>query len=365
MKNGRTLSIVMIALVCAAVLAPKIFKSHRTNSQDASRASNGSPATPSQRLVSVGDVHNALLKESNPDRTKTLLADWQTLLRSLPPEAAAKMIRDFLETKKDAPTHLPFALAPGGSLKSAPTLRTFLLDELARVDKRGATAEAKAILTGWSSPEEWALALRNYAQGSTEPAKDAYLTDRMRQLLHYEPWQADPSAGYLESFDVAVYLGGTNFTPALCDLARRKDNQALAHASYLALDRLTLANTTDTLQLLQSQPELLSGREETRANFFARADVGQSAQRQIIESYLLNPKLSGAELQTFAGLFPNANYMVSYNLLTPVNTPDGATLAQRDARALQAVNDWLADERFSRMKPQLEAMRARIESYRK
>src|SRR5205823_2448911 len=195
-------------------------------------------------------LRNALLAAKTPEKASDLLADWRRKLRNLRPEPAAKMIREFLATKQDVPTHLPFVVAPAGSLKSAPTLRVFLMDELARVDKAAAAAIAENILADWSSPDEWAVALRNYAQGSTNPNKDAFLINRMQHLLRYEPSQHDPSVGYLESFDVAVYLGGTSLTPLLCDLVRSKENQAVAHAAYLALDRLTLNDAEHTLQLL-------------------------------------------------------------------------------------------------------------------
>ena len=80
------------------------------------------------------------------------------------------------------------------------------------------------------------------------------------------------------------------------------------------------------LRQLQAQPELMEGHEQTRADFFARADVRDSAQKALLDNYLLDSKRSGAELQQFAGIYPNANYMVSYNLLTQTVTPTGAEL---------------------------------------
>lgn len=71
------------------------------------------------------------------------------------------------------------------------------------------------------------------------------------------------------------------------------------------------------LVLLAAHPELMEGREKTRANFFARADLRDPQQKALLESYLLDPRRSAQELQTFAGIFPNANYMISNNLLTP------------------------------------------------
>ena len=39
---------------------------------------------------------------------------------------------------------------------------------------------------------------------------------------------------------------------------------------------------------------------------------------------LLNPQISAAEISAFAGIYPNANYMISDNLLTQAQTPGGA-----------------------------------------
>jgi hypothetical protein len=182
-------------------------------------------------------------------------------------------------------------------------------------------------------------------------------------MLVHEPWQHDPSAGFLEAFDVAVYLGGTKLLPELAALVRRTDNQALSHAAFLALDRLAIADPTAVLNKLQSAPELMQGREVTRANYFARADAGDPQQRVALENYLLNPQLNPAELTTFAGLYPNANYMVSYNLLTRTQTPDHETLVRKDREALKVLEGWIQDARFEKLQPQLQAMKSRVQTF--
>jgi hypothetical protein len=107
----------------------------------------------------------------------------------------------------------------------------------------------------------------------------------------------------------------------------------------------------------------MQGREQTRANYFARADVRDPQQRQVLESYLLDPRTSAQELQQFAGLFPNANFMVSQNLLTPTPTPDHAALTSRDAASLQLVQAWLVDPRFAKLQPQLQRAKQRLEEF--
>ena len=137
----------------------------------------------------------------------------------------------------------------------------------------------------------------------------------------------------------------------------------MAHASYLALDRLVINNPTATLTALLADPSLMQGREATRADYFARADVGDPQQRQILENYLLNPQISPAEIATFAGIFPNANYMISPNLLTQTQTPNHDALVNRDAASLNVVQQWLADPRFAQLHPSLEKTEMRLAGY--
>jgi hypothetical protein len=114
---------------------------------------------------------------------------------------------------------------------------------------------------------------------------------------------------------------------------------------------------------LASDPQAMQGRELARADYFARLDVRDPRQLALLENYLLNPKLGAAELQQFVGTYPNANFMISPNLLTANVTLDRATLASRDAAALKILDQWLADARFSQLRPQLEAARQRVQSF--
>jgi hypothetical protein len=207
--------------------------------------------------------------------------------------------------------------------------------------------------------------LRSLALGDTGAEARSLLQQKMNDLLRYQPWQTDPSSGYLESFDVAVYLGGTSLVAPLTDLVRKQDNPAVAHAAYLALDRLVINDASGLLNSLVSDPQTMQGRELTRADFFARADVRNPAQRQVLESYLLDGRFGAAELDHFTSVYPSANYMVSANLLTPTPTPDHAALVSRDAESLRVLQEWLADPRFINLRPQLEKTRARLEEFRR
>jgi hypothetical protein len=114
---------------------------------------------------------------------------------------------------------------------------------------------------------------------------------------------------------------------------------------------------------LQAAPDLMRGRELTRANYFARGDVRDPQQRQILESYLSDPQVGAAELDAFAGVFPNANFMISANLLTQNQTPDHAALVARDAESLRLVQQWLGDPRFAQQRAALEKMARRLQEF--
>ncbi len=303
--------------------------------------------------------------KATPDAatTRLQLAELRARLASLPTNEAVAEVRRLLDSRTDAPTKLGFKINASGALDEAPTLRTFLLDEMARLDPAAAAEYAKIILASKDSPDEWAVALRNLARGDASAEARALLEQKTGELLRHEPWQREPSVGYLEAFDTAVFVGGTGLLPVLSDLLRRKDNPAVAHASFLTLDRLVLNDATATLTALQAAPEWMEGREQTRANYFARGDVRDARQREILEQYFSNPNLSTAELEAFAGTFPNANFMISQNLLTQNRTTDHATLAACDAASLRVVQQWMADPRFAPQRPALEKISRRLEEF--
>ena len=71
-------------------------------------------------------------------------------------------------------------------------------------------------------------------------AERDYLRAKTEELITNPEWQQNPSVGYLNAFDVLVHVGATESTPLLSDLIQRKDRRDLAHAGFLALDRLVL-----------------------------------------------------------------------------------------------------------------------------
>lgn len=284
-------------------------------------------------------------------------------LGALPAAEGAAVAKAFLASGRDARSGLGFKPGKNGRLAEAPILRVFLMDFLRDADPAAAAALAREILREDRSPDEWAMALRNLAQVDQSAEAKTFLETKMTELLRKEVWHKDPSEGYLEAFDVAVHLGGTHLVSPLAELLRKQDNKPLSYAAFLALDRLVLKDTPEVLGVLLAELNLMEGRELTRANYFARATVSDPRQREVIERYLLDARLSPAELDRFAGLFPNASYLLSQNLITRTEVPDEATLATRDRAALSVVEGWLKEARFAGRRPQLQAMRARLAEF--
>ena len=294
---------------------------------------------------------------------RKLLTELRQFLDSLPAEIASKETQSFLAAQKDAATGLDVTVKEAGHLGDASSLRVFLLDYLGQIDRAAAGRLAAEILSHYTTADEWAVSLRNYAWANPAPANDEFLQAKSHELLRNPEWIKNPSAGFLEAFDTIVYAHGTTLTPELATLVRDKENRATSHAAYLTLDRLMITEPAAMLKQLVEQPDLMQGREQTGANFLARADVREPEQRALIEQYLMDPARTEQELTTFAGLFPNANYMVSNNLLTPTATPKHEDLVAHDRAALEAVRAWQTDERFTKLKPHVETMRARLETF--
>jgi hypothetical protein len=314
---------------------------------------SGEIATTAQALRLSNDREESLKKVDGLRRQ----------LGRLDKDTAALAIQGWLDSSADAQTHLGFSLSPDGRLKEAPTLRLFLLDYLIQVAPQAAGAYAEKILRAPSSPDEWAVSLRAYALAYPTHDAKAYLQRKVREMIGMQDWRDNPSAGFLEAFDVLVYTRDIESTPQLADWVRQPANRGLAHAAYLTLDRLVQAEPAEVLEQLHSHPDLLEGREGTRADFFARADVRDPRQRQVLENYLLDPNRSAGEVHKFAATYPNANYVVSYNLLTRSRTPTRDEIAARDREALRAVQEWMGDARFASVRPQLQVIRNGLEQF--
>ena len=295
--------------------------------------------------------------------TLTSLKDLLAKLDSMNPAESVAWIRDFLKTGKDKSTGLPFEIGANHAMKQWPTFRTFLLDALRMIDPTAAAEISREILAKPTTADEWALALRNIGLTDNSPGTNALLLEKTEALIANPAWQADPSVGYLNAFDVLVHTGATETTPLLSNLIQRKDRKDLAHAAFLTLDRLVQNEPADVLARLASDRALQQSRPEMAAQQFARADLRDPAQREIMRTWMLDPSRTGTELHSFAGIYPNNNHFISNNLLTNESTQSGADLAAHDRAALEILNAWSTDPAFARVKVHLATMTSRLNGF--
>ncbi len=284
-------------------------------------------------------------------------------LVSMPADQAVAVIRGFLASGRDFPTGLPFDLAADGSLTTSPTFRCFLLDLLPTIDASAAAATGREIVDKPTTADEWALALRNVARGEPLGQNAGFLQRKTEELIANPDWQAKPSIGYLNAFDVLVHSEAVGSAPLLSDLVRRKDRKELVHAGFLTLDRLVLRRPVELLSYLADDRALRESRPEAVAQQFARADVREPAQREILKAWLLDPVRTTEELRAFAGIYPNSNRFVSNNLLTVDSSPSGADLAGHDEAALRVFSAWAADAGFKPVRDSLEISLSRLEGF--
>jgi hypothetical protein len=269
-------------------------------------------------------------------------------------------IREFLATGQDSATGAPFAVAPGGGdLATAPTFRVWLLDLAGAIDQVARTGEAAAIsreiLATKRSPEEWAVALRNIAWA--EPEAAPYLAAKFREMVSYQPWVAAPTAGLLEAFDIAVFSGDPALIPVFADLLRGSQ-PALRRAAGVALDRLAENAALPVMTYLNTHPEILADRPMLRADYFAKADPAQLAQRAALETYLARRDVSVAEKTKLVKALAAPGSFISDNLLTSRRalTEDATRISGLD----RALNEWLAANRFPELAPVLAQVRERL-----
>lgn len=321
------------------------------------------PESLPDRLASALSALRAKSPDTPPDEYRRIFAELRATILKMPKDQAGRDLLDFLKKGQDAGTPLDLTVQSGGAMGDASSLRVFLMGVLSEVDPPAAGALGRQILGTPSSPDEWAISLRNVARSDASPATTAYLQGKAAELLQQTAWHRNPTAGYLEAFDVIVHTRATALAPQLSALVREKENRAIAHAAYLTLDRLTISDAAPTLEQLVAQPDLMQGREKTRANLFARADVRDPKQKSVLERYLMDPSRSAEELQTFAGIYPNANFMVSHNLMSSVSTPGRQEIVEHDQAALANVEQWLADPRFEKQRPMLESIQRRLQMF--
>lgn len=358
---------VLLAIVCIAIWylsRPGVTRSAQSQSHTESEAhretaTSSAEALPRPSVAStLNDLFERLRRNELPHAP---LAARRAELLQEDSHAVLGAIREFLATGQDNATGAPFAIAPGGGdLATAPTFRVWLLDLAGAIDQTARTGEAAAIsrevLATKRSPEEWAVALRNIAWA--EPPAAPYLAAKFREMVSYDPWVTAPTAGLLEAFDIAVFSGDPALIPVFADLLRGSQ-PALRRAAGVALDRLAENAVLPVMTYLNTHPEILADRPMLRADYFAKADPAQFAQRAAVETYLARRDVSVAEKTKLVKALAAPGSFISDNLLT---SPRGLTEdATRISGLDRALNEWLAANRFPELAPVLAQVRDRLQ----
>lgn len=330
---------------------------------DAEAAPKPAPTGPAETNPSWDALLDSLTRAATAAEARAKLDALHAYLLALDPTTATDLIRNHLAGGEDSQLPLQFAIGADSFLKSPPTLRVALLDILGEIDPVAAAQIGREVLETPTSADEWAVSLRNVARGEEGDDANTFLREKTEELIRMPQWQAKPTIGYLNAFDVLVHTRATDSTPLLSELIRRKDRRDLSHAGFLTLDRLTQRAPLTVLKQLQQDRALQQSHPAMVAQQFARADLREPDQRELVRSWLLDPVRTQTELQAFAGIFPNNNQMISRNLLTREEQVPGAALLEHDRDVLAIVSQWQQEPSFEAVRPHLATMAGRLTTF--
>jgi hypothetical protein len=313
-----------------------------------------------QRFNLINETYENIIAHSNQEVRHDFINSLRKKLISEPSNENDQAILQFLGLGLDVETGSGFHVDKRGFLSVSPTLRVTLIDVLGIVNPELAADYADQVFATKNSADEWAISLRNVAWNYPETRDIPLLKEKLLAALTHDPWLENPSAGFLHSFDLAVYTQSSSLIPEFTAMLERDNSSKLSHAAIMVMDKMILDNPTPSLNFFLENPGLLADRPHTRAGFFSRADVSDSRQEKLIENYLAQPNLSTEEAETFAKLFPNFNLIISNNLLTENHTYTLSEMAQIDRASLEQAEDWLTDSRYPHLIPQLELLIDRL-----
>lgn len=336
---GIALGVIGIALLAFRRGAPSEQADQATEAVSRPPAASEVPestANPEVRITAlIRDSAEAFQTNQDPTQASVLLLALRDRIRQAPEEAAAAAIVAFLKSREDAATGLPFAVGPDGMMEAVPSLRLALLDLLPSLDPLAALEMARTIMNQRPSPDEYALALRNMAWNDLDGDLRDELSGRFMDLLKTS-WIEKPSAGFLEAFDIAVEVGGGPMFDRMVALAAEataKGNTAASRAAFMSMDRMIVRDPT-VLNAFSKAPGWMDFAPQQRASLLSRLDITQPDQREIFIRYLSSNHAVG-ELDHFAKIFPNANYLYGHRLVTADEaTPTIAEVAAADARVV-------------------------------
>ncbi len=306
----------------------------------------------------------ALVVALPPEERAAWLAQWWGQARATQEEEVlAQWLVGFLASGLDLATGLDFAVGPGGALETAPTLRVQVLDWLGALAPELAAAEARAVLDRSPSPDEWAVALRDYGRTLGEPSQDDYYLDRVLMLLEQPSWQAGPTRGYLEAFDAAVHSGAEAVVEPLLALSLEAPHPGTRRVATMALDSLAGDDPLLVARVITAPGSPLREMPTFRASLMARLDPREPDHVAELSAYLLTVAEAGEERAAFAGSFPNLNDFAAHYLLTRQPGRNLVEMARTDLAAYELVRQWQTNPAFAARRDTLEAIEARLRPF--
>jgi hypothetical protein len=291
----------------------------------------------------------------------------QTGVHALPPDAAAAAIIAQLQSGEDAATGLGFVVGSEGIMAETPTYRTELLNLLGQTDPFQASDYARVLMKeSLVTPDEYALSLRNLAWADLRGNLRDDLRSFFARMLDRPEWRANPTAGFLEAFDVAAFTESSDLVAKAIEPAGTTDikESLVSRAGFVALDRIMLSNRSAVLDAFQQNPDFLSHAPFHRASILSRLDPRQPAEAQLLENYLLRSDHAPGELAYFAEIYPNGNRFISHRLVTSWERGGSIMeVAQMDKVVLHRVRLWLEDPRFGPRRDELTMIAKRLEEF--
>jgi len=288
----------------------------------------------------------------------SVLSEFESKLRELSAAEAVQMLVRALNDGRDFETGLSFKIGPGGNLETAPTFRVWMLDRLGRQDPAAAAVYSQRIYQAGTSPDEWALALRNdYRNGATSGGLDVVRT-RMLEMLERPDWATSPSIGFLEALDIGVATVAWETMPRLEEWLRDPQFKLRAAAS-LAIDRMAMEAPIDFIPAMMSQ-NWLDKQPLLRPTVVARANLAREEERLVVEAYLIRPDLSLTEGERYFAIVPNVTASFSYNLVSTPRVPTVRQVAQLDQASLDVVREWRYNPKLAKWSAHLANAELRL-----
>jgi hypothetical protein len=296
------------------------------------------PATPKAGIYArIRSSLEAFRSNRDDGLAVVKLRELRDAIRQAPEDEAAAAVIAFLKTSDDAPTGLPFVVGPDGMMEVVPSVRLALLDLLPSLDPVAALELARELMDQRTSADEYALALRNMAWNDLDGDLRDELSGRFMELLK-SPWLDQPSAGFLEAFDIAVEVGGSPMFDRMVSLAGEamaKSNLAASRAAFMSLDRMVVRDHALLTTAFSSKPGWMDFAPQQRASLMSRLDISEPGQRDVFSRYLSATPHAAGELEYFAKIFPNENFLHGHRLVTADDaTPDIDQVTAADARVL-------------------------------